>query len=68
MDLAQTLSRNDERRVRNLKQALQYAQTELPNRRESVYRFTIRQAVREMIHQRLVAQSAALLAASATSA
>lgn len=68
MDLAQTLSRNDERRVRNLKQALQYAQTELPNRRESAYRFTIRQAVREMIHQRLVAQSVALLAASATSA
>lgn len=63
-----TLSRNDERRVRHLKQALQYAQSELPNRRTSQYQYTIRMAVREMVHQRMVAMSAALLAASATTA
>lgn len=50
-----SLSRRDERRVRDLKQALAFAQTELPNRRQSMYRMTIQAAVREMIYDRLKA-------------
>ncbi|AJD82881.1 hypothetical protein AVV27_gp60 [Achromobacter phage 83-24] len=51
-----TLSRKDERRVRELKQVLEYAQT-VPNRRRSFYQHTIQAAVREMIYNRLVAFS-----------
>ncbi|WNO49082.1 hypothetical protein [Achromobacter phage ehaak_LB5] len=60
-----TLSRKDEKKVRELKQMLEYARNELPNRRHSMYMHTIRMAVREMIHQRIAARSAELLAASA---
>lgn len=56
-----TLSRKDEKHLRNLKQALAFAQAELPNRRTSMYHHTIRMAVREMIMARISALSAKLL-------
>lgn len=60
-----TLSRKDEKKIRDLKMMYEYAQKELPNRRRSFYQATIQMAVREMIHQRIAARSAELLAASA---